>query len=112
MGSVAGFLGGMLGLGGGNFVLPVLNWLGLDAKVAAGTTALVVIFCSLSGFLAHMTLVKLDPLFIGVIAVMAAIGSSLGSYFMKTKVSSAQLKLIIGILLWLIAILMIVDLLK
>ena len=56
VGSVAGFLGGLLGVGGGNFIVPVLNWLGLDAKVAAGTTALVVVFSSLSGFLGHAAL--------------------------------------------------------
>ena len=61
VGGVAGFLGGLLGVGGGNFILPVLNWLGLDAKVAAGTTALVVVFSSLSGFLGHATLGGLDP---------------------------------------------------
>jgi uncharacterized membrane protein YfcA len=53
VGSIAGFLGGLLGVGGGNFIVPVLNWLGLDAKVAAGTTALVVVFSSFSGFLGH-----------------------------------------------------------
>lgn len=112
VGSVAGFLGGLLGVGGGNFILPVLNWLGLDAKVAAGTTALVVVFSSLSGFLGHASLGGLDPLFIGIMAVMAAAGSIAGSQLMKTKVSSAQLKRIIGVLLWLIAIKMIFDLIK
>ena len=56
VGSVAGFLGGLLGVGGGNFVVPVLNWFGMDTKVAAGTTAMVVVFASLSGFLGHVTL--------------------------------------------------------
>lgn len=112
VGSVAGFLGGLLGVGGGNFILPVLNWLGLDAKVAAGTTALVVVFSSFSGFLGHASLGGLDPLFIGIMAVMAAAGSITGSQLMKTKVSSSQLKRMIGILLWLIAIKMIFDLLK
>ena len=112
VGSLAGFLGGLLGVGGGNFILPVLNWLGLDAKMAAGTTALVVVFSSLSGFLGHATLGGLDPVFLGVMAVMAGAGSILGSQLMKTRVSNAQLKKIIGVLLWLIAAKMIFDLLK
>ena len=111
VGGVAGFLGGLLGVGGGNFILPVLNWLGLDAKVAAGTTALVVVFSSFSGFLGHASLGGLDPLFIGIMAVMAAAGSIVGSQLMKTKVSSQQLKRIIGVLLWLIAAKMIFDIL-
>ena len=112
IGSVAGFLGGLLGVGGGNFILPVISWMGLDAKVAAGTTALVVVFSSLSGFLGHATLGGLDPYFIGITAVMAAAGSVVGSQLMKTKISSSQLKRIIGVLLWGIAIKMILDLVK
>lgn len=112
VGTVAGFLGGLLGVGGGNFILPVLNWMGLDTKVAAGTTALVVVFSSLSGFLGHATMSGLDPWFVGIMAVMAAAGSSVGSQLMKTKLSSTQLKKVIGILLFLIAAKMIFDLLK
>ena len=112
VGTVAGFLGGLLGVGGGNFILPVLNWMGLEAKVAVGTTALVVVFSSLSGFLGHATLGGLDPVFLGINALMAALGSIVGSQLMKTKVSSTQLKKIIGVLLWLIAIKMIFDLFK
>lgn len=112
VGTVAGFLGGLLGVGGGNFILPVLNWLGLDAKVAAGTTALVVVFSSLSGFLGHATMSSLDPWFIGIMAVMAAAGSIVGSQLMKTKISSWQLKKVIGLLLLLIAVKMIFDLIK
>jgi uncharacterized membrane protein YfcA len=110
VGSVAGFLGGLLGVGGGNFVVPVLTWMGLGAKVAAGTTALVVVFASLSGFLGHVTLGGLDPLFIGITAVMAAAGSIIGAQVMKTRVSAPQLKRLIGVLLWLIAAKMIYDL--
>ncbi len=112
VGIIAGFLGGLLGVGGGNFILPVLTWLGLDTKVAAGTTALVVVFSSFSGFLGHATMGGLDPWFIGVMAVMAASGSIVGSQLMKTKVTNQQLKRVIGVLLWLIAIKMILDLLK
>ncbi len=110
VGGVAGFLGGLLGVGGGNFIVPVLNWLGLDPKVAAGTTALVVVFSSFSGFLGHATLGGLDPGFLGITALAAAAGSIIGSQLMKTRLSSAQLKQIIGVLLWLIAAKMIFDL--
>jgi uncharacterized protein len=110
VGAGAGFLGGMLGVGGGNFILPVLNWLGLDAKVASGTTAVIVVFSSFSGFLGHATLGGLDPLFVGLMAIMAAAGSIVGSQLMKNKLSSAQLKRIIGLLLWGIAAKMIYDL--
>lgn len=112
VGGVAGFLGGLLGVGGGNFIVPVLNWLGLDAKVAAGTTALVVVFSSLSGFLGHATLGRIDPLFVGINAVMAALGSFVGARLMTRKLSSGQLKMMIGILLWLIAAKMIFDLVR
>jgi uncharacterized protein len=112
VGTVAGFLGGLLGVGGGNFILPVLNWLGLDAKMAVGTTALVVVFSSLSGFLGHATMSGLDPWFIGIMAVMAASGSIIGSQLMKTKISNTQLKKVIGVLLFVIAAKMIFDLVK
>jgi uncharacterized membrane protein YfcA len=112
VGGVAGFMGGLLGIGGGNFIVPVLNWLGLDPKIAAGTTALVVVFSSFSGFMGHATLGGMDPLFIGITAVMAAGGSIVGSQVMKTKLSSTQLKKVIGVLLWLIAAKMIFDLFK
>jgi len=111
-GGVAGFLGGLLGVGGGNFIVPVLAWIGVDTKIAAGTTALVVVFSSFSGFLGHVTMGGLRPGFVGLMAVMAAAGSIIGSQLMKTKLSSAQLKKIIGGLLWIIAAKMAFDLFK
>jgi uncharacterized membrane protein YfcA len=112
IGATAGFLGGLLGVGGGNFILPVLNWMGLDAKKAAGTTALVVVFASLSGFLGHASMGGLDPLFLVLCAAAAAGGSVAGSQLMKAKLSARQLKLVIGVLLWMMAAKMIYDLVK
>ena len=112
VGGLAGFLGGLLGVGGGNIILPVLNGLGLDAKVATGTCALVVVFSSLSGFLGHVSLGGIDPVFIGVMAFMAAGGSIIGSQLTKTRISGSQLKRVIGVVLWLVAAKMIFDLAK
>ncbi len=111
IGGTAGFLGGLLGVGGGNIVLPGLTWLGLDPKRAAGTTALVVVFSSLSGFLGHAALGGLDPRFILVMAVLAAAGSLAGSHVMQTRLTALQLKRLVGILLWVIAAKMALDLL-
>lgn len=53
VGAFAGFLGGLLGVGGGNFIVPVLVWLGYNPKKASATTSFIVIFSSFSGFLGH-----------------------------------------------------------
>jgi uncharacterized membrane protein YfcA len=103
VGGVAGFLGGLLGVGGGNIVLPALNTAGLDAKVAAGTTGLVVVFSSLSGFLGRIAVGHLDGVLVGVSAAAAAGGSLVGSRMMTTKVSSLQLKRLIAVILWVVA---------
>lgn len=44
LGIGAGYLGGLLGVGGGNFIVPALVWLGIDPKKASATTAFIVIF--------------------------------------------------------------------
>jgi uncharacterized membrane protein YfcA len=111
VGGLAGFLGGLLGVGGGNVILPGLTWLGLDPKVAAGTTALAVVFSSLSGFAGHAALGGLDPVFIVSMGGLAAAGSLVGSHLMRTRLSGSQLKRLIGVLLWVIAVKMALDLL-
>ncbi|MGA7985676.1 MAG: sulfite exporter TauE/SafE family protein [Burkholderiales bacterium] len=112
VGSTAGFIGGLLGVGGGNIIVPALNWLGLDAKRAAATCAVAVVFSSLSGFLGHVTFGELDVTFLGIMALMAAGGSLAGSQLMKEKLSSSQLKKVIGAVLWLVAAKMFFDVLK
>lgn len=112
VGGSAGFIGGLLGVGGGNIILPALNWLGLDAKKAAATSAVAVVFSSLSGFLGHATVGKMDATFLAILGLMAAGGSLAGSQLMKAKLSSSQLKTIIGVLLWVIAAKMFFDAFK
>ncbi|MCB2176889.1 MAG: TSUP family transporter [Actinomycetales bacterium] len=103
VGGGAGFLGGLLGVGGGNVILPSLNTMGLDPKEAAGTTAFAVVFSSLSGFAGRVSLGDLDGRLIAVSVVAAAAGSSVGSRLMVTRVTSGQLKRLVAIVLWLVA---------
>lgn len=96
-------MGGLLGVGGGNIVLPFLSWLGLDAKVAAGTTAFIVVFSSLAGFLGHVSLGGMDYTFLGVMTLAAIVGALLGSYLMRFKLTPPQLRRVMGAVLFVAA---------
>jgi len=103
VGAVAGYLGGLLGVGGGNFIVPVLVWLGIDPKKASATTAFVVIFSSLAGFLGHAALGDMSLYLLGFTVVGSIAGALLGSYLMNKKLNTKQVKIIIGVVLYLIA---------
>lgn len=99
IGGFAGFLGGLLGVGGGNFIVPVLVWLGINPKKASATTSFIVIFSSLSGFLGHVTLGSMSYGLLGFTAVGSALGAMVGAWLMTDKLSREHVKLIIGIVL-------------
>lgn len=58
-GAIAGFfisaVSSLVGIGGGTFIMPLLLIFGLDTKKAVGTSAFIVTFISLSGFLSHIS---------------------------------------------------------
>jgi len=99
IGAFAGFLGGMLGVGGGNFIVPVLVWLGFNPKKASATTSFIVIFSSLSGFLGHATVGNISLPLLGVTAVASALGALAGAWLMTDKLKQEHVKLVIGIVL-------------
>lgn len=110
VGSGAGFVAGLLGVGGGVFVLPVLHGVGLDPKTATGTTALVALASSISGFTARATLGSLDATFAVVAAAAAGAGALVGSRLAVRRLSAGALKRLVAVLLWAIAARMIWDL--
>lgn len=61
------------------------------------------VLSSLSGFLGRVSVGSLNLTLVAVCALAAATGSLVGSRAMATRVSSAQLKRIIAILLWVVA---------
>ncbi|MGQ9525940.1 MAG: sulfite exporter TauE/SafE family protein, partial [Armatimonadota bacterium] len=98
VGVVAGYLGGLLGVGGGNFIVPVLVWLGFDPKKASATTAFIVIFSSLSGFAGHASLGALNVPLLAATAAGSIAGALLGAWLMHRKLQSGQVKLGIGLI--------------
>jgi len=99
-----GFLGGMLGIGGGFVFAPVLMALGYRTKEAAATTAFVVTFSSFSGYLAHMADGEMNwPLTIILVGAVI-IGSQLGARFMSNKAKPKMVKMIYAVVLIIIAV--------
>lgn len=111
VGGVAGFLGGLLGVGGGNIIVPALVAFGFDPKKASASTSFVVIFSSLTGFLGHLTLAGMSYSLLGWTAAGSAAGAVLGSWLMTDKLKGRQVKLLIGGVLIAIAGKMVWDLL-
>lgn len=103
VGGVAGFLGGLLGVGGGNVIVPALVAYGIEPKKASASSAFVVIFSSLAGFLGHASLAGLDYPLLGWTATGAAGGAALGAWLMTEKLQSRQVKVLIGVVLVVIA---------
>ena len=104
LGAVAGFLGGLLGVGGGNVVVPVLVWLGFEPKRASATTSFVVVFSSLAGFLGHATLGSLAPSLVVATGAAAAAGALAGSWLMTERLRGGQVRTVLGVVLLAIAV--------
>ena len=103
VGAFAGFMGGMLGLGGGFIIAPILMWMGYRTKEAAATTAFVVTFSSLSGYLGHVAEGHFDWTVTIIVVIAVIIGSQLGGSFMSTKAKPKWVKQLYAVVLLAIA---------
>jgi uncharacterized protein len=103
LGIGAGYLGGLLGVGGGNFIVPALVWLGIDPKKASATTAFIVVFASLSGFVGHAAMQTVNWNLLAFATIGSVAGALLGSWLMHKKLDANQVKKVIGIVLYIIA---------
>ncbi|WP_456479982.1 TSUP family transporter, partial [Nautilia sp.] len=83
-----------------------------DAKKLAVTLSFVIPFSTFAAFLTYMSFVKFDWIILGVAAAGAVLGGYIGNYFMHFKLNQQQIKKIIGILLYIIAIKMIWSLIN
>jgi uncharacterized membrane protein YfcA len=103
VGIASGYVGGLLGVGGGNLIVPALIWLGFDPKRASATTAFIVILPSLAGFFGHAALGNINWTLLAFATVGSITGALAGSWLMHTKLDANQVKKIIGIVLYAVA---------
>jgi uncharacterized membrane protein YfcA len=111
LGAGEGFVGGLLGVGGGFIVAPVLMALGFPTKRAVATTSFIVTFASISGFAAHAAAGRLDATLTAVTLVAAIAGAQIGAWFMASRAKPSWVKRLYGGLLLGVAVKLIWDIL-
>jgi len=102
-GFAIGFIAGLLGLGGGFLVVPMLIAMGYPTKRAAATSAFVVVFSSFSGFAGHVAQGHFEPALMVTCLVAVIVGSRLGAQLMNEKMKSRHIKRMFGIVLLIVA---------
>jgi len=110
LGSIVGIISGLLGIGGGSLLMPILILLGFDAKKVAIAMSFVIPFSTFTAFLTYMSFIKIDWIMLGVTTIAAILGGLIGNYIMHFHLNQKQIKKIIGVLLYIIAIKMVINL--
>jgi hypothetical protein len=109
-GSILGLVAGLIGRGGGSFIVPLLYIAGLEAKAAAATSAFVVTCSGVSSFIAHLAMAARPNWVIWAYCVVAVfLGSELGSRIMAEKLKPKGVRMIFGIVLWGVALFLFVH---
>ncbi len=104
IGAIAGTLSGMLGVGGGGIISPLMLSLKYHPKKIATITAFVVPFSSFSGFLTYWAMGNVDWSILIAASSGGVIGAVLGTKFMHSKLDHKAVKKILGGILMLMAI--------
>ena len=109
-GSALGFVAGLIGRGGGSFVVPLLYLAGIEAKTAAATSALVVTCSGSSSFVSHLFLAAEPNWQTWILSAVAVLtGSQLGSRFMAVRLNPAQVRRVFGVVLLTISALLVLK---
>jgi hypothetical protein len=103
VGLFSGFLGGLLGVGGGIVVVPILILaFDLQAQQAVGTSLVMIIFTALSATFAYSRQKRLDWK-VGIMGALVTVpGAAIGAY-MTQFLSSTSLTILFGVFLLFIA---------
>ncbi len=105
LGGGIGFLSGLLGIGGGIILSPIILLFGWsDAKTTAGISALFIVVNSAAGLVGKYSYGLVYPQQMPIIIALVMLGGLLGAYLGAAKWSNLIIKKVLGVVLLLAAI--------
>ena len=101
IGAGIGVMGGLLGIGGGVFIVPLLIYLmKTPTKIAAASSTFIVCFSSLTGFLGYASMARINWLFILPAAVASFAGGQAGARIMSSRLKAKSIRIIFSVILF------------
>ncbi len=108
IGLIVGILSSVSGLGGGFMVVPLLIFLGREAKLAVGTSFVFILVVAISSIIAHYRLGNVDLKTGLILGVGGIIGAQIGPQILQ-HVSEQNFKRVFALLLVITAVWIFVD---
>ena len=106
---LAGFSSGLLGIGGGALMVPILHFaLSFPMHLAVATSVFIMVFTSISGVATHLSLGNVQFGYALLLGVGVIFGAQIGAYVSK-RVSSKNLQRIFGLVLVFVSLRMILK---
>ncbi len=99
-GAGVGFIAGLLGVGGGIFIVPFMVYVcKYPTKVAAGSTHLIISFSALAGIIGHATSHEFDLPLILATGLAVLVGGNLGAR-LSMKIKTRMIRAGLGLIMW------------
>ena len=99
-GAGIGLLSGMVGVGGGIFLTPLILFMGwAGTKQTAGVSAMFILVNSIAGIAGHLSSVKFLPDDIYLLGFAAVLGGTIGSYMGSRRFANATLYQLLAVVL-------------
>ncbi len=109
IGAFAGLLSGMLGIGGGGIISPLMLIIGFNPKKITAITAFVVPFSSFSGFLTYWAMGNINWEILLIASIAGIGGATLGTMFMQNRLNPQTVKKILAVILLIMAVKLIIK---
>jgi len=103
IGAFIGLMGGLLGTGGGVFIVPLLIYvLKTPTKVAAASSTFIVCFSSLTGFMGYASMSEINWKFMLPAAIASFLGGQAGARVMSSRLKGKSIRMMFSVILFIL----------